>query len=88
LLDKYSVIIGQMQYLNIMTREEKILLKKNLPKKWANELSKRTGFSKDYVHKVMCGDRFQIDIEESALTLAKEYTERLSLISELKDKLL
>ena len=60
-----------------MTKEEKLKLREVLPKGWAVELVRRTGFSVQYIRAVMIEGRNQIEIEEAAITLAREYKERL-----------
>jgi hypothetical protein len=78
----------ESQYTFMMTREEKKELKKKLPPKWSDSLSKKTGFSKIYIQQVMCGMTEHIRIEEAALELATEHQRRLRRIDKLKQTLL
>ena len=72
----------------MMTKEEKIELKKKLPTKWVADLIISTGFSEVYIRKVMSGRASHVMIEKKALELALKYQEEINEVEHLKNTIL
>lgn len=72
----------------MMTRNEKLELKKKLPSKWSSTLAERTSFSRSYVLRVMKGELNCFDIEKEALKLAEEYQKEQNICEEIKKSIL
>lgn len=77
-----------MQYIIMMTKDEKSELKKKLPTKWVTDLAASTGYSKVYIQKVMSGRASHMKIEKQALELALKYQKEINEVEHLKDSLL
>lgn len=77
-----------MQYIIMMTIEEKKEIKKKMPLKWVSVLSTETSFSKDYVRKVMSGRASHLLIEKKAIELALLYQKEIKEVEQLKASIL
>ena len=85
---KVNTNATQMQYVIMMTKDEKNELKKKLPTKWVTDLAVSTGFSKVYIRKVMSGRVSHVKIEKQALELALKYQKEVNEVEHLKDSIL
>ena len=61
-----------------MTTKDLKKLRKNLPNKWRNTLSERTGYSVSMIQQVLKGEKVNDDIIKEAVKLAKETKEKKS----------
>ena len=77
-----------MQYVIMMTKDEKNELKKKLPTKWVTDLAISTGFSKAYVMRVMSGKATHVGIGKQALKLGLKYQREINDVERLKNTVL
>ena len=85
---KVNTNATQMQYIIMMTKDEKNELKKKLPTKWVTDLAISTGFSKAYVMRVMSGKATHVGIEKQALKLALKHRREINDVERLKNTVL
>lgn len=85
---KVNTNATQMQYIIMMTKDEKKELKKKLPTKWVTDLASSTCFSKAYVMRVMSGKATHVGIEKQALKLALKHQKEINDVERLKNTVL
>lgn len=74
---KYSLKIGLRQYPQIMTKSGLKKLRKKLPRDYRSKISSQTGYSEDYVYRVIIGEKHNNLIIDSAIALATAYQSEL-----------
>jgi hypothetical protein len=60
-----------------MDKNDLKLLRETLPKWAVREISKRLGFSKAYIYKVLDGDSYNSKIIDEAITIVKENNDKM-----------
>jgi transcriptional regulator with XRE-family HTH domain len=79
--DNNNTKTGQKKYLEIMTKKELRILRKNLPKGYRDTLARQFNCTASYVDKVLSGTRNNIEMIKAATKMAEDYKAEMDQLS-------